>query len=508
MNLAPIRKRLTWHRMRPILVGGSGPQIARVFFRLLALNLIFAWWSLVVQIRELVGRDGLLPWDDYIARATKAGVGFFDAPSIFYWGATDAWLVSGCIVGLILALSLLLGFLPRLCVFLSLPLYLSYIVCCRAFLHFQWDSMLIECCFLALFLPRDQRATTIHILFKFLLVKLYVESAIAKLQSHLGDWLDGSAMEHYYETAPIPGFLAWHFHNLPDWWHQIETWVVVYGELLLPVLIFTGRKSRLGVFVTLTVFQLINVASANYGFFCYLTLALHVFLLDDRDIESARTWFTRRFSVGKARVLQWMELDDASTAIVIRRPRLSLWTTRLLAVFYIGLSASMALSQFAGFSVEPFSTVEQAVRPLRLVNNYHLFGHITRVRIEPQFETLEVGGGWRERLMRHKPGHVDELPGFIAPHQPRVDFRLWFHGLNYMRRRQYENYVVMMLRRICQAPYAVQGLFASELPEAPRSVRVRYWKYKMTTWDQHTRSGQRWWREAYGTGRVIHCRSL
>src|SRR5256885_8382782 len=43
-----------------------------------------------------------------------------------------------------------------------------------------------------------------HLLLRVLLFKLYFESGIAKWQSGLHDWHDGSAMTFYYETAPLP----------------------------------------------------------------------------------------------------------------------------------------------------------------------------------------------------------------------------------------------------------------------------------------------------------------
>ena len=52
-------------------------------------------------------------------------------------------------------------------------------------------------------------APLVHFLFRLVLFKLYFESGIAKWQSPLRDWQDGSAMTYYYETAPLPTWLAW-----------------------------------------------------------------------------------------------------------------------------------------------------------------------------------------------------------------------------------------------------------------------------------------------------------
>ena len=96
---------------------------------------------------------------------------------------------------------------------------------------------------------------------------------------------------------------------------------------------------------------------------------------------------------------------------------------------------------------------------LRLVNTYHLFASITRERIEPEFQTLAAGpveereaddAAWTAQHLRHKPGDVTRAPDFVAPHQPRVDFRLWFYGLAFQRRPP--AYVSTLLERLCEEP--------------------------------------------------------
>ena len=97
-----------------------------------------------------------------------------------------------------------------------------------------------------------------------------------------------------------------------------------------------------------------------------------------------------------------------------------------------------------------------------LVNTYHLFASITRERIEPEFQTLADGpieareaddAAWTAQHLRHKPGDVTRAPDFVAPHQPRVDFRLWFYGLAFQRRPP--AYVTTLLERLCEDPPAV-----------------------------------------------------
>ncbi len=141
--------------------------------------------------------------------------------------------------------------------------------------------------------------------------------------------------------------------------------------------------------------------------------------------------------------------------------------------------------------------------PWRVANAYHLFGHITRRRIEPQFETL-VAGEWREHDLHYKPGSVQRPPPYVAPHQPRVDFRLWFYGLSFAR--GVPRYVHALLTRLCHDPDAVASLFANALPPAPEAVRIVFYRYRFTTADQRRQTGAYWRREPVFTLPARRCR--
>jgi hypothetical protein len=274
---------------------GSGSAVAALFGMLFALVSLVAWLSLGVQVRRLIGSHGLLPLADFIEAAREAGVARWTRlPTIFLWTQSDGALVAGIAVGVGLSLAALLGLRRRLCVGLSTVLYLSYVVAGRVFLGFQWDNLLLECGLLAVFLPTTRRAPVAHFLFRALLFKLYFESGLAKWQSPLGDWQDGSAMTYYYETAPLPTALAFYAHNLPTWWHHLESRATLVLELVVPFAIFGPRRARLATAAALTGFQAVNALTANYGFFCYLATALHVFLLDDGDLARVRRFLLPR----------------------------------------------------------------------------------------------------------------------------------------------------------------------------------------------------------------------
>jgi hypothetical protein len=504
-------------RLRKLWGAGSGPLVARLFQRLLALVFLDAWLSLGVQIRVLLGQRGLLPVAPFFAamRAQK-DIGLGELPSLLWWWTSDTALLTHVGAGVVLALLALFaprGLLPRLCFLLSTALYLSIATAARTFLSFQWDNLLLECGLLATLLPADRPAPLRHLLFRLLLFKLYFESGLAKWQSPLHDWQDGSAMTYYYETAPLPTALAWYAHHLPASWHHLESWATLGFELGVPFLIFGPRPARRLACLVFTGFQIVNAATANYGFFCHLAIALHVFLLDDEDLRRVRHWWAvrRGWSLPGPR-----PAPMPAVFLTLGRARWQGHLSRTLSVLALTLYGAISLVEgYARFGraggegqsesalLDRLTPMRARYQPLRLVNNYHLFAAITRERIEPEFQTRTGDAAWTAHNLHHKPGAPLHRPDWVAPHQPRVDFQLWFHGLSF---RRTPAYVATLVDRLCHDPAAVAQLFTSPLPPAPAAVRVAYWQYHFTTPVERQKSGAWWHRELIATTRAIDCR--
>jgi len=487
------------HRLH--LTSGSGPRIARLYHSLLALILLDAWISLGSQVQLLIGSRGLLPLaplvDSLQGREAEIWLRF---PTIFLLGVSDTALDAGIVVGCVLAVATLLGFLPRLALAISAALYLSYAVACRDFTSFQWDNLLIECLVLAVLLPRHRAAPFAHLLSRLLLFKLYFESGIAKAQSQIGDWFDGSAMSYYYETAPLPAWPGWYAHQLPEIWHQIESWGALGLEGLGAFLILGPRRARLAALVGFTGFQLLNLATASYGFFVLLALALHVFLLDDGDLDALsrlrrkfpdlKGWHTRLPSVSLPESSQRFVTGIAVACGLV-------WVMLSLAT---GLTYFVA-SEGLGNALQPIITPLQS---FRVANNYHLFTQITRDRVEPEFQLqTQDGGRWQPLGMHYKPGPVHRPPRWATPHQPRVDFRLWFYGLSFRQRTP--EYVSRLVDRLCHDPAAMTPLFLESLPSAPYAIRIEFWRYHFTTVKERRDTGAWWKRTSLGATTPTIC---
>jgi uncharacterized membrane protein YphA (DoxX/SURF4 family) len=502
--------------------------VARLFQCWLGVVFVVAWASLGVQLDVLVGSRGLLPAKElFEALKEHPDVTFFDAPTLFRWGVSDGALHAGVYVGLFLGVCIVFGVVPRLALAVSTLVYLSYAVVARTFLSFQWDNLLLECGMLGVLLPTKHRSRWALFLLRLLLFKLYFESGIAKYQSYLGDWKDGSAMTYYYETAPIPTWLAWFAHHSPPGFHGLESRATLAFEILVPFLIFGPRLARLVALFVFTGFQLVNIATANYGFFSYLALVLGLVLLDPGDVRrihaalrrAARRippWLAsarhalRRMRVARRLAIRRAERIAARLAAPLR-PRddtplylLRLSVASVVTLIYVVASLAEGLGNFARDAVNepPGASLAAALAPFRVINTYHLFGSITRDRIEPTFET-EDAGHWKEHDLHYKPGDPKRAPPFVAPHQPRVDFQLWFYGLS--ADRGVPTYVAVLLERLCTDPAAVASLFVDRLPPSPKAARVAFYRYNFTTPAERRETGAWWKREPVYLPRTLQC---
>lgn len=499
----------------------SGPAVASLFHRALAAVFLIAWASLGSQISLLVGSRGLLPLGDFVAAARAEGTLSLSAfPSLLTLAPGDHFLVGGVVAGLVLSLVGLAGWRPRTCAAVQTFWYLGYATACRSFLGFQWDNLLLECGLLATFLPAGRPAPWAHLLFRALLFKLYFESGLAKWQSPLHDWRDGSAMTFYYETAPLPTALAWYAHHLPRGWHVFESYATLAIELLLPFAIFGPRRARLSAAAAFTLFQVINAATASYGFFCYLTGTLHLFLLDDLDVIAMRQrighrldgWWVRAWRRQSPSVTETPPQVASEPAPPGAERRGRSPGRRIVAGIGLGAWAVVSLIEAWFHFGDPAAGLAPALVPVlewsqtfRVVNAYHLFAAVTRERIEPEIQIQSLAdGAFTPFHLHYKPGEPLQRPVFVAPHQPRVDFLLWFYGLGYQGRRQ-PAYVAELLARLCEEPAAVAPLFESALPTAPTAVRVAFWDYRFTSAAERRATGAWWTRRAVGSTEPIVC---
>ncbi|MGI8992282.1 MAG: lipase maturation factor family protein [Bryobacteraceae bacterium] len=441
----------------------------RLFRKILGLIYLTAFVSLGLQITGLIGSQGILPVGDFLkaVREQYGSSAYWDVPTVFWWASSDAALHIACALGAVCSILLALEIFPRVMLALAFCLYLSLVSAGRIFMGYQWDFLLLEAGFLAIFLkPALARVW----LFQWLVFRLVFESGEVKLLSGDPTWHNLTAMAFHYQTQPLPTPLAWYMYQAPIWFQKAATLFVFLAEIFVPFLIFGPRRLRHIAAGFLFTLQLLIFLTGNYTFFNLLTMALCILLLDDS-------------------ILRWKK------EVVV--PHANRFVTAALFVPIILLSSS----QLAGMFGHPFpfpGRIAAAAAPFGVVNTYGLFANMTITRLEIEIEGSSDGNKWSAYSFRYKPGDVKRPPPWVAPHQPRLDWQMWFAALgNYRRNPWFANFMGALLKG---SPPVLALMEHNPFPNAPpRYIRALMYEYRFTDFATRRATGAWWKRELKGT---------
>jgi hypothetical protein len=490
-----------------------------LFVRLLALIHLIAFASFWSQWRGLVGPQGISPATRYF-NAVHEQLGasaYLRLPSLCWWFGTETFLPLLCVAGVLLSVMLFAGIAQPFCLAL---LWLGYLTVCSAgqtFFNFQWDALLLEATLIAVFLapwtwksrgrtPEPPRAA--RWLLWWLLFRLMFLGGLVKLTSGDTAWRDFTALTFHFETQPLPTPLAWYAHQLPLWWHRAECVGMFVLELFVPFFLFAPRGLRHNAALLLAAFMAGVALTGNYTFFNLLAIALCVACLDDAWWLNA---LPRRLrprchltdDIAKPGPAPGTLLHDHSEAFHpigekrrasgFARPPQTIAATAF-AVVAGGYTAIAALPvMFPSFGAPAgFEVLEQIVGPTRSFNNYGLFAVMTRPRTELIFEGSDDGRTWRAYEFPHKPGDLQRRPTWVAPHQPRLDWQLWFAALGSLDQNPW---VLSLAEHLLRGtPEVLALLQRNPFPQnPPRYVRVVRYEYHFTDAAARARTGQ-WWR--------------
>src|SRR5207248_11804866 len=103
----------------------------------------------------------------------------------------------------------------------------------------------------------------------------------------------------------------------------------------------------------------------------------------------------------------------------------------------IAMVSSLLFPELFSISMPaPAAAILHAVAPLRIVNSYGLFAVMTTTRPEILVEGSNDAVNWLGYEFPYKPGDPRGAPPIVAPHQPRLDWQMWFAALsNYQQNR-------------------------------------------------------------------------
>jgi predicted DCC family thiol-disulfide oxidoreductase YuxK len=461
------------------------------FLRLLGVIYLIAFWSFWSQVDGLIGRDGILPvapWLDELRNrfGTEAYRLF---PTLCWFNPSDSFLHLLCAFGVALSLLLILQIAPLCCLFLLWGLYLSLSVAGQVFTNFQWDYLLLEVGFFSIFLApfrlvptrRYQSPISSWALFllRWMLFRLMWMSGVVKLTSGDHSWWNLTALHYHYETQPLPTPLSWWANQFPPWFQAFSTIVMFIIELGAPFLLFGPRRVRLLGVLSLVALQALIALTGNYCFFNLLTVALCLLAVDDAVWQGFRR--------------------NAAPPLEVRGIAWPSWILIPVSVVVLALSGPLlwnALFPEADWS--PLFSVPYAyLEPFRSFNGYGLFRVMTKTRPEIIIEGSQDGLNWQPYEFKYKVGDPQRAPPIVAPHQPRLDWQMWFAALDDV---QGEPWFMNFLARLLQgSPGVLRLMSTNPFPDSPpRYVRARLFEYHFTNALQKKQTGAWWRREEQG----------
>jgi lipase maturation factor 1 len=433
----------------------------------LGLTYLCAFGSLWPQILGLAGSSGIAPAANLMTamRAQLGARAFFYTPSLFWLNSSDSALTLFCALGCVCGMLLLAGLLSRWMALVCFVLYLSITTVGQPFTSFQWDALLLEAGFLALFAGAPWLVWT----YRLLLFRLIFESGLVKLTSGDPNWRNLHALRFHFMTQPLPNPIAYYMYRAPNWLLDSLTALTLAIELLAPFLLFFPRRLRIAGVAVLMVLQVGILLTGNYAFFNLLALALCLWGLDDATFAPIGRLLRRRFPASNV----------PKSKSLIR-----------------GMNGALAVLGILGL-LELIGHTPAFVQPLEIVNSYGLFAVMTTSRPEIVIEGSEDRANWKEYSFRYKPGNLHRGLPLVAPYQPRLDWQMWFAALG-----RYENnsWVGSLMYRLLLGDASVAALMnPAPFPKPPRYLRALIYEYDFTTPAERARSGAIWQRRLLGT---------
>ena len=442
----------------------------RVFLFLLGLVYLFAFVSIWNQIEGLIGEAGILPVELYLKDAEiHWGAGrFWQVPTLFWFNARDELLHIICLLGAGASLMIMANFFASWALLMAWVFYLSIFNVAQPFLGFQWDTLLLETGFLSLFLvswrghingAESSPSWFVIFLFRFLLFRVVFSSGLVKLISQDPTWADLTALYYHYETQPLPTWVGWYAHQFSQGFQEFSVVCVFIIQLGVVFLIFGPRRIRYIGCAALVLFDLLIILTGNYGFFNLLTIALCLLLLDD-------TVFAR-----------WLPTKG-------KKSKASIFVLKKMTLLKVGVMGLCIMLYVVPLLTKNYPSIyvyiAKAIRPFHIFNSYGLFAVMTTSRPEIIILGSNDKENWLPYEFKWKPGNLEKAPEFVAPHQPRLDWQMWFAALSNYKRNPW---LIHFMTRLLQGSPAVIALLENNpfSDDPPKYIQAVVYEYQFTS---------------------------
>jgi len=458
--------------------------VSALFLRLLGCIYLIAFISIGRQTEGLAGSQGILPFAEKLAfLETRYGIErFFQLPNIFWLNASDQALTGTAIAGCIVSILIIFNRLSRPALITAFVLYLSLYHANREFMNFQWDGLLLETGFLAIFLTPRSRAVVL--LFRWLLFRLRFMSGISKLSMHDPTWSGLTALNTYFEVQPLPTPLAWYAQQFPEWLLRFGTASTLFVEILVPFMMFLPRRWRFTAAWVTILWQVLIILTSNHNWINFLTIILCLFLFDDRAV--------RRIVPARLETTLLRQPETAPRNERARKAAVGILATFILVTSSVHLWELTTMQRSSGI---PGWLLDYA-ETYRLVSKYHIFPTMKTERIELEVSGSQDGREWKTYVFKYKPGDIYTTPRVVLPFQPRLDWQMWFVTLNRRHLAWFQNFLEALLDN---SPTVTALLQHNPFPDkAPRYISVDAYRYRFSSAEQRRKTGQWWQREALG----------
>ncbi|HLB57337.1 MAG TPA: lipase maturation factor family protein, partial [Gammaproteobacteria bacterium] len=224
-------------------------------------------------------------------------------------------------------------------------------------------------------------------------------------------------------------------------------------------------------------FQSIILLTGNYNFFNLLTMLLCLSLFDDAALHN---------------------IIPLKKSLTINPPaKLLIFAGTIFTVVIVFVSGTQFYLKFVGPVAAPVQWINNIISPLQLVNTYGPFAVMTTERREIIIEGSEDSVDWQEYAFKYKPGDIYRAPRWIVPHDPRLDWQMWFAALNTPDQSPW--FSRLLQRLLENSPDVVGLLDYNPFPfKPPLYIRAQFYRYQFTDREERKKTGAWWKRELLG----------
>jgi hypothetical protein len=303
--------------------------------------------------------------------------------------------------------------------------------------------------------------------------------------NHAFHWSALTALDYHYWSHPLPTFFACWADKTPEWFKHFSVAFCLAVEIIVPFFIWAPRRPRLVAGGLIVLLQVVIALTGNYCFFNLLTIALCLLLIDDQVI-----------GVSRREIVPDQGASNATPSPVNRllSTRLRRYAAFTVILVTLPVNAWLILSAFKPQSRPPgwVASVYEQLEAFRIVNGYGLFRVMTRDRDEIVIEGSSDGIEWLAYEFRWKPGDLNRAPGWCAPHQPRLDWQMWFAALESPEQNPW---LIGFIARLLEGSGDVLHLLANDPfhGKPPQYIRAMFYRYRFTTVEERRQTGA-WWK--------------